>query len=376
MARSSYKCAECPNAIKVMGRNRAAADSLAKWHEDQGHICGDCAAKRRDAENASAADANCADELPQLVGSPAQIAWAETIRRAVIDKAQSEADSEPSAEMEAFCLALRARTFAIWWIDIRTLDVDAIAQSLEPQIRAILAPPTAQDTDQHRAEADALLLPPGEAKSRQVAEISFIYPNLRIKFADKRDDFIELMHSLDFTWRRTHWAREINKETAGCYIDRLAETAHHVLSAGFMVRVHDGDARAKAIAGNFEPEQKRWVLRIADGGAHDGWLEFVWARGDDLFAAVKRIPNASWRDKRMVAPPSSVEDVADFAQRYGFSVSRGAMEVLEQRRAELARGIVIAEPKRPARALRSETSRPVLDATALVEVANELLDND
>lgn len=64
----------------------------AKWYASQ--PCPDC---RRAEENAAAAQSNREKGLPQLEGSPKQIAWAETIR----------------------CAAVQAKaiTSAAWWID-------------------------------------------------------------------------------------------------------------------------------------------------------------------------------------------------------------------------------------------------------------------
>jgi hypothetical protein len=374
MARSEYKCAECDAMIKVTGRNRAAADSLAKWHEECGHICADCTKRHLDEENAKAAEANRADELPALTGSEAQIAWAETIRRAVIDAAQTEADKQFSPDTEVFIVVLRRQAAAHWWIDVRGCTSGEIARLLEAQIRAELAPAPPPSTVKVAAEAAALLKPAVEPKSSQIAEVSYMAPALCVAFPEVRDDFRKLMHTLNFKWEREprRWEHHLDFRS-GEPVDRVAEVAHRLIGAGFMVRIHDEDARTKAVAGDFEPEQTRWVA-MTKGGAYDQWLRITWSKEDRCYEAARRINGARYANGGVCCPVESIEEVMDFAERYGFAVSEGPRKILERRRAELAQGIVISEPKKP-KPVKIETGRPKLAAVE-VGIDAEFLDND
>lgn len=80
MAKSNFQCADCGAEVQIHGRNRRDADALAEWHEDAGHLCGECRSKQIAADGAEAADSNRAAGLPPLLGSEKQVAWAETLR--------------------------------------------------------------------------------------------------------------------------------------------------------------------------------------------------------------------------------------------------------------------------------------------------------
>ncbi len=91
MAKADFKCADCGASVRVSGHNRSDADRKAAWHEAEGHVCDDCAAKRRAAENAVAAAANLAEGLPALTGSEKQIACAAKTRSMIASSRRSSA---------------------------------------------------------------------------------------------------------------------------------------------------------------------------------------------------------------------------------------------------------------------------------------------
>lgn len=85
-----------------------------EWLEKQ-----DCPTCRRKAEEEAAKAATEGMELAQLIGSPKQIAWAESIRGNAIDHMRTyKPDFSWSPDNERRALAARIRT-ARWWIDNR-----------------------------------------------------------------------------------------------------------------------------------------------------------------------------------------------------------------------------------------------------------------
>ena len=84
MARSFFTCPSCGESGEVYGRNRRDADYQAKRAEEAGRLCAACYARQleaeRAAENAAAAEATAQLGLPDLTGSPKQVAWATTLR--------------------------------------------------------------------------------------------------------------------------------------------------------------------------------------------------------------------------------------------------------------------------------------------------------
>ena len=120
--------------------NRAEATRWEAWAVEYYDECGDCYAARkaaeREAENQAAAEAAKEQALPELTGSPKQIAWAETIRQkyiAAIDqkieeikssklRRVAENRSEMLGEAQGFREWLLTHTDSRFWIDNRDID--------------------------------------------------------------------------------------------------------------------------------------------------------------------------------------------------------------------------------------------------------------
>lgn len=428
MARAYFKCGDCGASVQTSGTNRSDADRRAKWHEAQGHLCSDCEAKRRAIQSAKAAEVSKAAGLIALSGSEKQVAWAETIRerklaslnmivqmaiivrdyesderidedrQAIRDQLVAFVKANPGAEtwrmhLSEFMRIVKHADRAIalldivkknakssWWIDNRDTMPARLALELRGEIDAELAAhmpiPAAEAEAMQEAQADALLKPACEPKSQQVAEISLAGSGkeIRVSFAEKREDFRLLMRGLGFAWSDRFWARSLNF-MQGDPIDRMAETAHRILALGYLVRLHDDDARSKAVSGDFQPEQTRWVVK-ANGGAYDGWCRISWPKSDDLYEPAKRIIGARYKDGHVYCPPGSIVEVADFAERYGFAMSESPRKMLEAHQAALAGGVVVTDIKAAPKAVVDHGDRPELCASASMEIADELLDHD
>lgn len=415
MAKASFDCAECSAIVQIIGRNRSEADRKAEWHEAQCHICQECESKHRMEENAKAAQGNKEHGLPELSGSEKQVAWAETLRKDILASAEKIGEliaiakstehleslsADGRAEIKAefskllsgvsdaeryalhytfdetirtigtagryatFLTVLHKQPRASWWIDNRDIKLARIATNLRDDIdqaSAELKPiPEEQKEIIREAQEEALLKPTGEPNSTQVADISLVGKQLRVAFPEKNETFRLMMRGSGFVWAEKLWARAMGI-TTGNPVDRMAETAHRILGAGFMVRVHDEEARGKAISGQFDPEQTRWITKQVSG-SYDGWCRIQWPKSDDLYAPAKRILGSRYKDGHVYCPPGSVLEVEDFAGRYGFAMSPGVIEMLEAHRAALAAGVVVADIKQPAAPLSDGGSRPELDA--------------
>ena len=421
MAKSSFPCAECGAQVQLVERNRAQADRSAAWHASQGHVCDDCKAKHLAAENAAAAAANAAAGLPELTGSPKQAAWAETIRRETLafaekldpilsliqdaDQARSRAaelrpqilvlleafgnlkplaqdvadsmlrEVGPHARFVTFQALLRNKTRASWWIDHREYTLTGIAKRMLEEIAAAEQAQHREEGEDHQlaaeAQAEALLKPAGAPASTQIAEIAHVGDQIHVAFADRREDFRLLMRGMGFLWAVTKWARRLSF-TTGDPTDRMAETAHRILALGYLVRLHDDEARAKAISGEFEPEQTRWVV-MAKGGSYAGWLKILWPKSDDLYAQARRILGSKYKDGAVYAPPGSILEVADFAERYGFAMSETPRRMLAEYRAALEGGAVVVDPVKGPAPLRVDSGVPRLSPEG-AKIDDSLLD--
>lgn len=79
----------------------------------------------------------------------------------------------------------------------------------------------------------------------------------------------------------------------------------------------------------------------------------------------------------MVVPASSLLEAADFAKRYGFSLSDGVRKMVADHLAAVEKGTVIAEPKKPPAPLVDTGGAPKkLDVPSNPEIDDELLDRD
>lgn len=373
MAKAFFRCAECGQDVTVFGTNRRDAERLARWHESRGSLCQNCEAEKRRAESAAAAEANRAAGLPALTGSEKQVAWAETLRTQALAQlaalAPYAATSDPlpqdspdrlymadqlralralvaeggEAAIQALTSLMRAKAEARWWIDTRELTMAQLIQSLRDDLVVALRPTPPLTPEEAAAQEEALLRPPGEPVCGHVAEIAFVPPSLRVRMPVKHEEFRQAMRDAGFSWRDGFWARDLGPRN-GDPADRMAETAHRILALGFLARLHDTRARAMALDGSFQPEQKRWVVK-ATTGPYAGWFRLDWPRDDDFYEAAKRLLGARYHRGHVHVPPGSADEVEDFAERHGFVFSDGARELIDRHRAEIAAGITVAEIK-------------------------------
>ncbi|MBJ7543289.1 hypothetical protein JDN41_06940 [Rhodomicrobium udaipurense] len=133
-----------------LGSSKSQRDWLAKKRAEE--ICPDCAekalAEKRAAESAAAAQTAAEAGLPPLVGTPRQVAWAETIRADALTRRENDAEEVAARCAKAAALSqkfdgatlddvallastardaalaaagyLRTETSAKWWIDGRS----------------------------------------------------------------------------------------------------------------------------------------------------------------------------------------------------------------------------------------------------------------
>jgi len=407
MARSYFQCAECGADIAVYGRNRDDADRLAGWHESNRTLCRECQEKQHAVENAEAAKINAAANLPPLTGSQKQIAWAETLRAKIfrrINRATAE-NAEASLKsldvvsrsvlcrdiedikrmrnakigsrlIETFFVVLHEQTKASWWIEsaascyLLDLMTNLMAQ-IKARIRAALLAkePTKEQVE---AEEEALLKPQGDLASEHIALIKLQENAIQVIFPVKIEAFRTAMRGLGFKWTGEHWSRELNFRH-GTPSDRMAETAHRLLAQGFLVRIYDDEARAKALRGDFESERRRWIVWMT-AGDFAGWFKIEWPRDDDFYAVSRRLLGSRYKAGHVYVPLGSAEEVLDFAERYGFSLSTGATEAIGRHQAAIEAGAVVIKIKKPPLPKKGETDIPTLGASPC-SVASDLADN-
>lgn len=369
MARAYYQCAKCAADVEVRAASRKEADCHAQWRTKQGAVCSPCFALQRaaevEAENLAAAERAAASSLPALTGSEKQVPWAITLRdkmlaqferaEALAREAAQDAASTPDlldAAQRVLVAGeiLRAKTSAHWWIDQRATESRTLVSftlkseiDTELQRRVVAAQTPAEAEAEAEAMADALMCPAGSPVSQHIAEISMHGLTLAVRVDAYVPELRATAIGACLAWDETarHWHRTLSDVTSGDPVDCAAELAHCLLAAGFLVRLHDPEARHRAAAGAFAHECHRWVTRAGTAGKYAGWYAIRWRKPDDLYDDARRIGGSRYKDGTVYAPPGSTDEVLDFAERHGFRVSPGALSAAQQHRAALASGVVV-----------------------------------
>ncbi|KAI93541.1 hypothetical protein T281_16050 [Rhodomicrobium udaipurense JA643] len=111
-----------------LGSSKSQRDWLAKKRAEE--ICPDCAekalAEKRAAESAAAAQTAAEAGLPPLVGTPRQVAWAETIRADALTRRENDAEEVAARCAKAAALSQK--------FDGATLDDVALGSTGVPAL--------------------------------------------------------------------------------------------------------------------------------------------------------------------------------------------------------------------------------------------------
>ena len=181
---------------------------------------------------------------------------------------------------------------------------------------------------------------PVSPKSEGVARLRLHGNLLQIEFPPKRDDFRNLVKSLDCHWEQPYWQREIGN-LAGNPTDRLIEAGHKLLTAGFIVAVETEELRQAITAGQFAPEVRRWVL-VVKSGEHVNWFALKWSRADDLYNKAMRLTGARYSPPYVIVPPEHHDEVEDFAEVHKMEMSSSALTLANKVKLLMSLAIVFS----------------------------------
>lgn len=144
------------HTYQLYGPNRERERKIA-WLAEQD--CPECAKRAREeqhkAEAEEAAKVTEGMDLPELTGTPKQVAWANTIRGQFIALLQKE----EGVRMDVALIIIRLYTSASWWIDNRSVDFGALTNlkimfdARKDEVLAILKGNIAEKPAQEPAEA-------------------------------------------------------------------------------------------------------------------------------------------------------------------------------------------------------------------------------
>jgi hypothetical protein len=402
----NHSCGHTSTA-QLYGNKRDRQWRIEKMESE---ICTDCYKEKQIEADKKSAEENAAAGLPALTGSEKQILWAEKIRAeklALIDQLADmptielpyhwewrhlaewvmddlkhiPATDKQAAWQNAWQLpimvkavsALKAQTKASWWIDNRDIKLSALFAALIKTLPREVSP------EEKALEIDAAVeatvrLRPEHPHTETVAEIQLHDNSISVHFPEKLEAFRLLMRANDYTWSGSAWTRAINRFT-GAAQDRAAEIGHKLLGSGFIIRIYNEDARAKAITGDFEPEQTRWV-KVRVGGEYKDWFAIEWSRDEDFYRQAKRLHRAQYSKPHVVVPAENFEEVQDFAKAHDFRLSPGAQQLIDKTLAEREAALVVhVDPPEPVRNKRLSEKPAKLDVPDVVDVDESLIDD-
>lgn len=411
-ARATCTCSVCGKTFEVstIRRNSRETENWVEWAEKAYTTCPECEQKKREAKAAELAKQAQEDGLPELVGSPKQITWAEQLRAGYIESSGKELDDilmeiERSKEAGKYTEGddLGAKRFeatrtymlttissAHWWIDNRGSLVTGMEQVFlnhRAEIEGLMdggdaAPaqePAAADkpaeTSVPAAPDDELLTP--EKPEYGEAVVSVTDDKAEARYPAKDDVFRAVVKSAGFKWDsgRRAWVAS-SSAVNGPAEDRAAEAIASLLRTGFPVRCKNAAARDKALSGEYLSWTDRRVTMILSG-KYVGWINIDLPGRDDpaerdkLYAAAKKIRGAVYDQGSIVVPVANHLEVEDFAGIYGYRVSPTVTEAAAKYEAEKLPGVRPAEKPEPE--LGDKLSE-ILSSSA--EVLLDLVDDD
>ena len=245
----------------------------------------------------------------------------------------------------------------------------------EIRVAAAALAPKVAETIPAAAEANSLppiLKPTGQPVSDIVCGLSLEGDVIVADYPARDQFFYAAIRAARFRWSGSRWQRAVTGFQGGP-VDRVAEVAQGLIEAGFLVRIHHAGALAKAVSGDYAPEQTRWVSVASGMGDYDGWYALTWLYGDDMYGVAKALPGARWVNPMLLVPPGAHASVVDFAARYDFRTTPEAEKVADVQRAAVLGGVTVI-PKAAKPRPGPQAGMPVM-ATTGTGIDDELLDD-
>lgn len=334
-----------------------------EWKIDRAfsNMCKECYNKhleiKREKENAKALENAKEMELPELIGSEKQVAWANTLRNDLIEKLERTIKEIKDDEKSMYRHPIR-KSFGIKKNEIVGTKEDvtnAIIENLYEFQDCIIHKTKStyfinnRDTSIERLILNEIeyrelkkekeikkeiiketTIEPKELKFEGVVEIVATKDNIKVLYQIS-ETFINIVKKLGYKWDNNCWQRKINNLT-GSYIDRSAEVANKLLNAGFRVAIPEKEIKEKALNGSYECECNRWILHMDDTSKFAiKWYE----NNDDLYKASKHLKGSKWSKGSMLVHVQNYKQVEEFAEMYDFNFNDSALKLIEQYKEEL-----------------------------------------
>lgn len=351
-------------------------------------MCPDCYEKHLAAErermNKEAAEKAKEMELPELIGTEKQVAWANTIRQRFIelfDKIDekylemariryNENEELKKIKLEDIEIIkdymLANIKAASWYIDRRDRIFSAIIECSKEALK------TDEQKVEEKLEAEIKLestVFPENAITNIPAEITIYTDKITVSF-EKNEKFRKIVKGLGYSWNGI-WEKII-KETTGSAEDRAAELGNKLLNAGFPICILDENTRNRAVNGEYEPECKRWIyLKVK--GEYTGWLAINWTDNSNIYNKVRSLPGSRWDNPSVVVKVEHYQEVEEFAELYGFKFTKAALNAIEKYKAAL-NNIEVVNPTKVLEEIKKDGLQEILSDNS--NILEDLRDDD
>ncbi|WP_333813518.1 hypothetical protein [Muricomes intestini] len=282
--------------------------------------------------------------LPELTGTEKQVTWANTIRVEFINKIHDVIEEscfdnfdeeEQRAEYRANRTApidylIKRHTDARFWIDNRGSyrSIELIAK--EEYKKHVEEVENLGQTLEESVKDETVTVEPEEKMHGGVVKLVIKKGTVRAIYP-KDADFMKIVKSKGLKWGGITWGIEIIEYT-GTAEDIIAELGNDFLNNGFAVQFPNKQCKDKAVSGDFEPLNDKWIKWSEKRQK----LAIEWpGYNDEMYQMAKRLPDAQWRGW-MTVPVEYYKEVLDFADINGFSISKKANAKIEEYKAKEA----------------------------------------
>ena len=189
-----------------------------------------------------------------------------------------------------------------------------------------------------------LLRPECEPLTKSICTIAIVGDRVNLSLPERHEKFLRIVKGRDFIWDFPNWFRRKTFMTPSLE-DLAAETAVELVGEGFVVDLKDPTAHAKAVAGEYEEEVPNWVY--VGGGDFEGLCIIKWARRFDLYAEARSLPGSKYKSGVVTVPLSSIDAVADFADKHGFRMSESFKAKLDAHMTGISTAVVLKKKPTP-----------------------------
>lgn len=371
-----------------------------RWMEEHS-ICPSCYKKQLEDDRTKAAEkaAAFAKEmgLPELEGSPKQVAWANQIRNDMIQNANSNIE-HISSSMKKYADRLTPENvqqaeegISFWQVAIECIASEKSAKKFidarEDHFSAkdyILAK---EDITSGKKVIDDFsdkyffhkslkkifyvkepqILQPEEKKSNVMAVITYNAEHVNVS-SPKDAGIIQICKKSGYRWDGVQWQYAISV-TSGKPEDRAADIANQLLNEGYPVTVPPEISDA-AVSGNFTPLHTRWFVEYS---SKPGKIFAEWGRDEDFYYKVKEISGAKYISGYGVCvPASSADEIEDFAQLYDFRISGAVQKLIDNYRNKIT---IVAPEEAPKEEIdNTDKLQEILHSST--DVLDDLRDDD